>query len=188
MNEKKYLRQQLKENLSSLSKPLYEDYSHKAAELLYQDNDWLDAKVIGVTISKRPEVDTIPIIKKAWEEGKKVVVPKCYPDEKKMIFRFLSDFSQLESVFYGLLEPIVEKTAEAAPEEIDLLIVPGLGYTMEGYRIGFGGGYYDRYLTSFHGKNLSLAFNLQIIPPFPIEEYDLPISKIITNEKVIKIR
>lgn len=187
MNTKKAIRSQMKEKLSELPKPLYESYSCQIASNLYQTAAWKDAEMIGITISRFPEVDTAPIIKKAWEAGKKVAVPKCYPKEKILSFRILNDFSQLESVFYGLLEPAVEKTTEAETKAIDLLIVPGLAFTNEGYRIGFGGGYYDRFLCHFSGKTLSLAFPMQLVGQFPIDRHDIPVSKIITTDKVITV-
>jgi 5-formyltetrahydrofolate cyclo-ligase len=186
--EKKQLRIQLRETLSNLSKSRYEELSKQITSQLYQDEDWKHSKIIGITISKFPEVDTYQIIRKAWELGITVVVPKCYPKEKKMSFRIISDFSQLESVFYGLLEPIEEKTKLINHEDIDLILVPGLGYTKEGYRIGFGGGYYDRYLKDYSGKTISLAFQSQIIPSFKTEYFDIPVAKIITNEEVIVVK
>jgi 5-formyltetrahydrofolate cyclo-ligase len=188
MNDKTTLRNRMKETLAKLSKPLYEDYSYKIATKLYNELTWKQAKVVGITVSKAPEADTYQIIRKAWELGKQVVVPKCYPKEKKLSFRTLSEFSQLESVFYGLLEPIVKETCEVEPGQIDLLIVPGLVYTKEGYRIGFGGGYYDRFLKDFPGETISLAFTEQIVSHFLVEEHDIPVSKIITNDAVLKTK
>jgi 5-formyltetrahydrofolate cyclo-ligase len=188
MNNKISIRKQMQETLSKLTKPQYEDYSYKIACKLYEDEAWKSAKVIGLTVSKQPEVDTFQIIRKAWESGKQVVVPKCEPQVKRLSFRTLSEFSQLESVFYGLLEPIEERTMEVDASKIDLMIVPGLAYTREGYRLGFGGGYYDRYLQNYHGKTISLAFNEQLVPNFLVEEHDIPVSEIITNLGVIKIK
>jgi 5-formyltetrahydrofolate cyclo-ligase len=188
MDDKKSIRKQIIANLSTLSKPLYEDYSYKIACRLYEEKVWKQAQVIGITVSLQPEVDTYQIIRKAWELGKQIVVPKCDPKEKRLSFRVLSAFSQLESVFHGLIEPIEELTTEVDTKMIDLLIVPGLAYTREGYRLGFGGGYYDRYLTSYPGKSLSLAFNDQLIPQFLVEKHDIPILKIITNYEVIKVK
>lgn len=188
MSDKNFLRNQMKETLSKISKPVYEDYSYKIASRLYDDNDWKQANIIGITVSKQPEVDTYQIIRKAWEEGKQVVVPKCYPKEKKLSFRVLTRFAQLESVFFGLYEPIVDITPEVDPSQIDLLIVPGLAFTREGYRLGFGGGYYDRFLLNFTGRTLSLAFKEQMIPEFQFEEHDIPVSKIISTEEVVIIK
>ncbi|MEH7303972.1 5-formyltetrahydrofolate cyclo-ligase [Neobacillus drentensis] len=188
MINKVLIRKEMKETLSKLTKSLYENYSDKIANRLYEDQDWKQAQVIGITISKNPEVDTYQIIRKAWELGKQVVVPKCDPKEKKLSFRTITDFSQLETVFYGLFEPIETLTSSISSDQIDLLIVPGLAYTREGYRLGFGGGYYDRYLLNYQGKTLSLAFSEQLVPQFPVENHDIPVSKIITNDEVIKIR
>ncbi|WHX99319.1 5-formyltetrahydrofolate cyclo-ligase [Neobacillus sp. DY30] len=188
MSEKKRIRKEMKESLALLTKPFYEHYSYKIASTLYKDEDWLLANIIGITISKEPEVDTFQIIRKAWEAGKVVVVPKCDPKVKTLSFWRITEFSQLESVFYGLLEPKIEETTEVKPEDIDLLFVPGLAYTREGFRLGFGGGYYDRYLENYPGKTISLAFHIQVIPQFPVEKHDIPVSKIITNDEVIKIK
>lgn len=179
--DKKKLRNTLQNELKKLSKPEYEHFSYEIAQWLYRDPDWKNADTIGITISKMPEVDTYQIIRKAWEENKRIAVPKCIPETKTMVFRALTAFNELESVYYGLFEPIVELTKEVPKEEIDLMIVPGLGFTKEGYRIGFGGGYYDRYLQDYKGKTLSLAFSLQIVPSLPIEPHDIPVSKIITE-------
>ena len=94
-------------------------------------------KLLGLTISKQPEVDTYQIIRKAWESGKQVVVPKCNLKKKGLLSVTLNEFSQLESVFYGLFEPIEELTTEVDDDKIDLMIVPGLAYTREGLPFGF---------------------------------------------------
>jgi 5-formyltetrahydrofolate cyclo-ligase len=185
MEDKILIRKRMKAALSKLPNQTYEDYSNRIATTLYQQEEWNQSDIIGITISRAPEVDTYPIIKKAWECGKKVVVPKCDPKEKLLSFRTLTDFSQLESVYFGLLEPIIEETSQINPEEIDLLIVPGLAFTRDGFRLGFGGGFYDRFLANFTGKTISLAFNEQIISHFPIEKFDIPVSKIITTNEVI---
>lgn len=183
---KKQLRQQMKDQLSSITKPQYEDQSYRIAQALFQDHNWLYANTIGVTISNPPEVDTYQIIRKAWELGKTVVAPKCNPLTKELQFRKLETFSQLESVFFGLFEPNEESTLEIQGKEIDLLLVPGLSFNRQGYRLGFGGGYYDRFLQNYHGVTISLAFAVQVVENIPVEAHDLPVAKIITNNEVIK--
>jgi len=66
------------------------------------------------------------------------------------------------------------------------LIVPGLVFNEKGYRIGFGGGFYDRFLADYHGKTVSLAFDFQVMKEIPTESFDLPVQIIITNERVIR--
>ena len=186
-NEKQIIRKQIMDELAKIDKPQYEHDSYEIAQLLFQDPLWKEANTVGVTISKSPEVDTYQIIRKAWDEGKQVVIPKCLPKKKEMVFRTLTKFNQLESVYYGLLEPIEAVTREIPANEIDLIIVPGLAFTKNGYRIGFGGGYYDRYLAGFAGQTISLAFTPQIVVELPIEEHDIPVNKIITVKKVEKM-
>ncbi|RSD27444.1 5-formyltetrahydrofolate cyclo-ligase [Mesobacillus subterraneus] len=187
MDAKKELRNSVKAKLSELSLPLYEDFSYQVAQQLFQDEDWQKASTIAVTVSKAPEVDTLQIIRKGWEQGKRMVVPKCEPKSRGLDFRELKRFSQLESVYYGLYEPIVSETHQIKPEDIDLVIVPGLAFSKNGFRLGFGGGYYDRFLANYQGNTVSLAFKEQLLPDIPIESHDIPVSKIISSEGVILI-
>jgi len=184
---KKELRKMIRKELSALTLPQYEHLSYQIAQQLYQDECWKQASTIAITISKSPEVDTWQMIRKAWDQGKRIVVPKCEPISRALDFRELNQFSHLESVYYGLLEPIVAETKKVNPDEIDLVIVPGLAFSRTGYRLGFGGGYYDRFLANYQGNTLSLAFESQIVPGIPTEAHDIPVSKIISNNEVIKV-
>jgi 5-formyltetrahydrofolate cyclo-ligase len=180
---KKQMRHLIRTKLQSLTRQNYEDKSFQIAQSLYADGLWEKAETIGITISNYPEVDTYQIIRKAWELNKKVAVPKCIPSEKGMDFRILERFSQLESVFHGLLEPIVEKTEAITKDKLDLIIVPGLAFTNKGDRLGYGGGYFDRYLVDYIGPTLSLVFAEQLVPTLPIQENDIPVTKIITEQE-----
>ena len=184
MIEKKILRKEIKEKLQALPKEIYEHRSYIIAQKVFKDPLWQSAHCIGITISSPPEVDTFQMIHKAWEEGKRIVIPKCLPKERKMDFRHLERFDQLESVYSGLLEPIESETNLVEPNDIDLLIVPGIAFDSEGFRMGFGGGYYDRFLQSFKGNTVSLAFTDQIVSNLPKEDHDIPVEKIITDEDI----
>jgi 5-formyltetrahydrofolate cyclo-ligase len=177
---KKEFRKTILSEMKNLTRPLYEQYSYELALQLFNDNMWKQAEIVGVTVSNYPEVDTLQIIRKAWEQGKKVVVPKCYPKDKTMTFHELSEFTQLESVYYGLLEPKISQSPEIAADLIDLLIVPGLAFSKSGYRLGFGGGYYDRFLAGYNGNTVSLAFPIQLKDDIPIEVHDISVKKLIT--------
>lgn len=185
MITKKQLRSEMKKKLSLLNEQAYTMQSKKIAENVYRLDEWNHAQVIGLTISGKTEVDTYNLINRAWEENKRVVVPKCYSAEKTMTFREITSFEQLEIVYYGLREPIVNETTEVKQHEIDLLFVPGVCFTKAGFRLGHGGGYYDRYLATFMGETISLVFPIQLIEDIPIEPFDIPVQKIITSEHVI---
>ena len=100
-----------------------------------------------------------------------------------MDFRLITSFDDLETVYMDLKEPIVSRTVSIDKGQIDLQIVPGVVYSDEGFRIGFGGGYYDRYLTDYEGDRVSLAFEIQTSQEVPIEEHDIPVNKIITEKR-----
>ena len=183
--EKKSLRGEIKKRLELLSNEEKELYSRRIASKLYGLPIWKEAKTIGITISRGNEVDTYPIIEHAWRESKRVCVPKCYPDKKQMEFREIHSFEQLETVYFGLLEPIELITKKIFPAEIDLMIVPGVCFAKDGYRIGYGGGYYDRYLQHFSHSTVALAYNVQLVEKIPVEKHDIPVQMIITNDEVI---
>jgi 5-formyltetrahydrofolate cyclo-ligase len=185
VEDKEQFRQKVKNQLNNLTLPMYEDLSFRVASHLYREKAWREAKTIGITISRQPEVDTFQIIRKAWEEDKEVAIPKCLPAKREMVFRSFKRFSQLEMVYSGLYEPIPSVTAEIHVREIDLMVVPGLAFTPSGFRLGFGGGYYDRLLADYSGTTVSLAFQLQIFPKLPTETHDIPVSKLITEEGAV---
>lgn len=180
--EKVRLRKQIIEHMNSLSEERYTTLSEQIAFSLYAQKEWAEAKTVGITISMENEVNTYAIIEKAWEEGKKVVVPKCNKETRTMSFRQISNFDQLEIVYMNLREPIPARTEEVNADDIDLQIVPGVAYTERGERIGYGGGYYDRYLLHYKGKTLSLAYSFQIVEHIPVEPFDKNVEKIITEK------
>lgn len=180
MVDKKQLRKKIMQQLTAMTNEQYTSLSAKLASQLFLTSHWQQSKVVALTISRFPEVDTFPIINQAWSEGKQVAIPKCLPKTKEMDFRIFSSYDNLEVVYSGLQEPVKDKTKSVQPSEIDLLIVPGVAYTLKGDRIGFGGGYYDRYLVDYNGVTLSLAFPEQVVNKMPLDPHDLPVQKIIT--------
>ncbi|WP_239421750.1 5-formyltetrahydrofolate cyclo-ligase [Bacillus sp. CGMCC 1.16541] len=185
MATKAILRMKIKEKLNEISELTYKRRSIDIINLLCQSSYWKEANTIGVTISRGREVETNELIHRAWNEGKQVVVPKCDAKEKKMTFYKLTSFSQLETVYFGLQEPIVQQTERYLPTQIDLIITPGIVFDQKGYRIGYGGGYYDRYLASYNGEVIALAFSFQVTNKVPFEEHDLPVKAIITEKEII---
>jgi 5-formyltetrahydrofolate cyclo-ligase len=175
-------RKKIKNELLSMEANDRKVLSEKIAAQLFETKLWQISNFIGITVSRKFELDTISIIKKAWEEGKTICVPKCYSANKKMEFRELSSFDDLENVYMDLYEPIIEKTKDIPKENIDLLIVPGLVFDKKGYRIGYGGGYYDRFLQDYQGSTLSIAYSFQTAEQLPFEEFDVPVEQIITEE------
>ncbi|MHA8138379.1 5-formyltetrahydrofolate cyclo-ligase [Lactobacillaceae bacterium Scapto_B20] len=147
---------------------------------LFAHPDWQSANTIAVTLSSAIELDTAPIIKAAREAGKQVVVPRTLP-KFQMEFVNYDERTELLKSPFGIMEPangdVIAKSA------IDLIIVPGLAFATTTHdRLGFGGGFYDRYLADFNGNTISLALPIQAypIPNWAVNEYDIKVKTIIS--------
>ena len=138
-----------------------------------------EAKVIATYLSFPHEFQTQELIEQALKDGKKVLIPKTYP-RGRMDF-VVYDPQQLVKTSFGLLEPQGDLEVVDA-SQIDLIHVPGLVFTTEGYRIGYGGGYYDRYLEHFSGHTLSTVYPCQIQDFIP-ENHDIPVQEVLIDER-----
>lgn len=186
--DKAIQRKQIIEQLINMDAAEHQLKSRRILSSLLEDPVFKAARTVGVTVSAFPEVDTHELIRKCWQDGKRVAVPKCWRKDRSMDFYAITHFNQLETVYMQLKEPKVEETERLAPGDIDLLVVPGVVYTEEGYRIGFGGGYYDRYLAGYSGATRSLAFDLQLADRIFVEPHDIPVDAIHTESRFIETR
>ncbi len=178
-------RKEMLQRLQRLSKETYRARSESIVQRFVISSMFRQAETIGVTISRFPEVRTMSLIEEAWRAGKRVVVPRCNTETKEMTFREIMSYDELEVVSSGLYEPKENETEAINKNEIDLLIVPGVIYSNEGYRIGFGGGYYDRFLRDYEGLTVSLAFTEQTGQVVPVEPHDLPVQYVISDTQTI---
>ena len=137
-----------------------------------------EAKVIATYLSFPHEFQTQELIEQALRDGKKVLIPKTYP-KGRMDFVVYNP-QQLVKTSFGLLEPQGDLEVVDA-SQIDLIHVPGLAFTTEGYRIGYGGGYYDRYLEHFSGHTLSTIYPCQVQQFMP-ENHDIPVQEVLVDE------
>lgn len=184
--DKRDYRKQVQENLARMTYQTYRERSFNLARQLLQEPSIKKASTIALTLSNQPEVDTTFIIEHFWLLNKKVVVPKCNPEDRSMQFYKIDSFAETERVYKNILEPIPEITQLVDKEEIDVIVVPGVVFDRQGYRIGFGGGYYDRFLMGYSGKRISLAFEEQLLNEVPRESHDVPVHILLTdNERII---
>ncbi|WP_370511980.1 5-formyltetrahydrofolate cyclo-ligase [Lysinibacillus sp. BW-2-10] len=179
--DKKELRNDIRVALSRMSDELYKQSSLLIKKRLLNEPIIIEGNSIAITISTEREVDTIGIIESLWALDKNVLVPKCIAKTRAMEFYKIDNFDQLETVYMNLREPVLELTERFPAEQIDCIIVPGIVFDYSGYRIGYGGGYYDRYLEHFQGNLVSLAFDIQIVNSVPYEAHDQPVNYIITE-------
>ena len=179
---KREKRKQIKQMLMDFQGEARQQAEREIYQKIYAHPFWLETEIIATTMSMPFEINTKPIIEKAWEEGKKVAVPVVCTKTGNMVFYEIKDFTHLVKGAMDILEPVKDCNELPLGENV-LCIVPGLAFSKEGYRLGFGGGFYDRFLADFSGKTLSLAFHFQQNQSFPISSYDLPVQTIISNEK-----
>ena len=147
-------------------------------QLLFSSQIWQTAESVGVIRSLPFEFDTAAIFAKGFEQNKRIAVPKA--QQKKLQFYHVEPTTRYETSAFGVEEPISEQEAH----HLDLLIVPGLAFSKTGYRIGFGGGYYDRFLSAFDGKTVSLVFGEQFNDQWTPDVFDIPIDKIYTDSLI----
>ncbi|MEJ8776532.1 5-formyltetrahydrofolate cyclo-ligase [Pseudogracilibacillus sp. ICA-222130] len=183
---KQTIRTNMIEKLSLLSKEEKKAIETSLLEQFKKSNLWIKPTTIGITISHRFEWETRNIIQFLWEKGKRVVVPKVHTDDKSMQFYELKNFAHVTKGHANILEPNTSLTTPVAQEDIELLIVPGIVFNVAGYRIGFGGGYYDRFLMKYDKTTVSFASEQQLRKDLPVEAHDIPVQYIVTEDKVWK--
>lgn len=176
---KKALRKQVLQELKYLSKEEKQSMNDWLTDQFFQHPFYKEAKTIATYLSFPHEFQTAKLIEQAQKGGKTILIPKTYP-HGKMDF-VLYEPEKLERNSFGLLEPkgnfsIIE------PSLIDLIHVPGVAFNPSRYRVGYGGGYYDRYLEPFPGHTISTLYPCQI-QDFQPEHYDIPVEEVLIYER-----
>ena len=176
---KSELRKQVLQEMKALPREQKQFIDQALTERLLQHPFYQEAKIIATYLSFPHEFQAQELIEQALKDGKKVLIPKTYP-KGRMDF-VVYDPQQLVKTAFGLLEPQGDLEVVDA-SQIDLIHVPGLAFTTEGYRIGYGGGYYDRYLKHFSGNTLSTVYPCQIRDFIP-EDHDIPVQEVLVDER-----
>lgn len=173
------LRKQVLHEMKALSQEQKQAMDRALTERFLQHPFYQEAKVIATYLSFPHEFQTQELIKRMLKDGKKVLIPKTYP-KGRMEFVVYNP-QQLAKTSFGLLEPQGDLEV-VEPSQIDLIHVPGLAFTTEGYRIGYGGGYYDRYLEHFAGHTMSTIYPCQV-QEFNSEDHDIAVQEVLIDER-----
>lgn len=185
---KKELKDAVLKKRSSLLKKEARDKSQRIMRKLFSTIEYKKAKNILFYISFNNEVDTCRMVSEALC-NKKIIVPITDKKNKKLILSELKCFNDLGKGCYGILEPKKGKIKNFNKNKIELIIVPGVVFDAEGYRIGYGHGYYDRFLKKIN-RNIpliGLAYDFQVVEKVPRESHDIPVNVIITDKKMIRV-
>lgn len=188
---KNELRQSVIAARNRLAEEEIKDKSSAVASRFLELAEYLRAGTVMAYVDFRNEVQTGPIIRDALGKDKRVVVPITDVAGKKLTPSQIIDFpGDLAPGAWDILEPKPECVRPVPPEEIDLVIVPGVAFDTAGNRLGYGGGFYDRFLltTGSGCVYAALAFELQIRPNVYPGEHDLPVHLLVTEDRVLDFR
>jgi len=183
--DKSLLRSQLRDKLAAIKASERAAKSLAACSLIAASPEFAAARVVMLYLSMHQEIDTTPLVLKCWQAGKTVVVPKVSWDQRRMLPTEITSLQTgITTTDKGIREPIAGKPIPVA--FIDIVIVPGLGFSTNGYRIGRGMGFYDRFLAQpeFIGLSCGLAFDEQIVPEIPVLDHDMPLSMLVTDRGI----
>lgn len=183
MSVKSELRKEVKAQRRSIADKKSAD--KKIADLLFKSEFYKKADTILTYVSLPDEVETDGIINNALDSGKRVAVPYCVDDNGHMEFYLITSIDDLIEGSFGVREPDIEKCKRLDNFENSVIIVPALCFDINGYRLGYGKGYYDRFLQNYPFISVGLCYNSLVKKQVPIGEYDQRVNCIITDDKIL---
>jgi 5-formyltetrahydrofolate cyclo-ligase len=164
-----------------------EDRLRKSLEILkrlFATSEFQSSKTILFYASFAGEVETFEMMRRAQQLGKRIALPMILKEEKRIIPTVVHNLAE-DLVFgpYGIPQPRLEKATALRPDEIDLLIVPGVAFDVANHRLGRGAGYYDRFLANIprDTPSFGLAFDFQVVSCLPHQAHDVAVSRVIAN-------
>jgi len=180
--EKKELRKHYLQIRNGLSEEKKKSAGISIWNKIFSSDYYKIANVVFVYVSYNNEVDTIEAIEQMLAEGKGVVVPKCDVSEKTMSLYEIQSLTDLRMGAYGIQEPSGEER-KVKTEEIDLAVVPGVAFDKKGMRLGYGGGYYDKFLAEFSGMSVGLVYAECFSEELPVEKFDRGVDIVVCSEE-----
>lgn len=180
METKKEIRKRIRELRANLSIEQIESRSKIITDKILKHPEFQKAELVLCYIDAKGEVQTEEIIRKSWKMCKKVAVPKV--QEKEMEFFEITSFEDLEPGNFGIKEPIEGCMKADIQNSRTVVIMPGVAFDMEGNRIGYGGGYYDRYFQ--HKQDIfriAPAYEMQIVNKITADEFDIKVDCVLTD-------
>ena len=183
--DKKILRKRLIERRKSLDKAEKAKWDKTISEKIIKNDYFEDAQQVLVFSSTDDEFDTRYIIERCRESYKRVFYPRCIDKDGNMSFFKVDSVGDLTFGSFGILEP-KETCKKYIPQDNDLVIVPCLSADRQKNRIGYGKGYYDRFLKDFNGVSVSPCYDILLEDEIPTDKYDMQINIIVTDKEVIQ--
>ena len=157
--------------------------SNKIRDNLRKIDFYRKAESIGVYYSIGSEVQTHDLIQEFFNHGKEFALPRV--EKNDLIFKKISSLKDLEPGSFGVLEP---KEKCETVKNLDVLLVPSIALTREGYRLGYGFGFYDRYLHGKKSKKIGLSYAKNVLKTFPHDSHDVRMDCLVTEDEVIYVK
>ncbi|TLX68565.1 MAG: 5-formyltetrahydrofolate cyclo-ligase [Thaumarchaeota archaeon] len=179
--EKARLRKQLLDARDALSLDFIKITSKEIQDNLRKVDFFRSAKSIGAYYSIGSEVQTQDILQEILNAGKQLALPKVVKND--LVFKKITSFSDLEQGNFSVMEP---KEKCESVKNLDVIIIPAIALTRDGFRLGYGFGYFDRFLHGKKSKIIALSYAKQIVKSFPRDDHDVKINCIVTEDEVIR--
>ena len=179
--EKARLRKQLLDARDGLSLDFIKITSKEIQDNLRKIDLYRNAKTIGAYYSIGSEVRTQDILQEILNAGKELALPKVVKND--LVFKKISSFSELEPGNFSVMEP---KDKCEIVKNLDIVIVPAIALSKDGFRLGYGFGYYDRYLHGKKSTTIALSYAKQVIKSFPHDDHDIKMNFMVTEDKAIR--
>lgn len=186
---KKTLRQEILSKRESLSWETVEENSRLIFQTLMELEVYHRAQHIMLFLSFKKEVQTLPYLARMFQDKKRLFIPVTRSNPKGLIVSELIDLEEdLTPSAFGVLEPKPHALRPFPPEKLDLVLVPGVVFDPKGYRIGYGGGYYDRFLPTLPTSTptIGLAHGIQVVDALTPDPYDFPVQYLLTEKGFIQ--
>ena len=177
--DKKNLRRMIRDKKRAMTQEQIALASARLAEQFLSTKQYAEAKSIYGYLPYNQEVRTVSILQRALDDGKRVAVPKVYGDE--MHFIYITGFDGLENSDMGIPEPVDDEPV--ADDPTALVLMPGLAFDPQGHRIGYGGGFYDKFLAvEPNHPTVALCYDFQMMPQLQTDEFDIPVDLVLWAE------
>lgn len=182
--QKKKLRKKFKEERLNLPADDKRELEQRIKDRFLNLWSYKECQTLLTYVSTELEIDTKQLILTALSAGKKVAVPYCIDNTFEMDFYYIKSLDDLEARTFGVLEPKIAMCRKVTDFSKAVCCVPALAYDCSGYRLGYGKGYYDRFLNHFSGPTIGLIYSSQLVSELPHGRYDKNVDILITEKSV----
>jgi len=174
--DKTQLRKQIREQKRAMTEAQIEEKSAALSRQFLACEAYANAKTVYGYLPYNQEVRTVSILARALQDGKQVAVPKVYGDTMRFIL--LEDLNAVEKGYSGIPEPIAD--GPVANDPYALVLMPGLAFDPKGNRMGYGGGFYDKFLEAEpHHSTVALCYDFQMLDHLDTEDHDIPVDLVL---------